>query len=160
MSEKISVLVKMLDGQYASIIRQGYFVMFEKDAHRKIAEGATVDDLNRIYHENLKDQFGDSMKIPEVFKHEWKYIPHIYHTPFYCYAYAFGNLLVLALYKMYEKEGRSFVPKYMKILYAGGSDKPENILKSVGIDINSRELWESGFDVIRENFDEVKKLVS
>lgn len=159
-SEKISVLVKMLDGQYASIIRQGYFVMFEKDAHRKIADGATVDDLNRLYHENLKDQFGDSMKIPEVFKHEWKYIPHIYHTPFYCYAYSFGNLLVLALYKMYEKEGKSFVPKYLKILSYGGSESPAKILKEVGVDITKEEFWQQGFDIIREELTLLKKLIS
>ena len=157
--EKIYLLAKELDNQYASIVRQAFFILFEIKAHDMIAEGATIEELDSAYLENLKGQFGD-MIIDELFSHEWKYIPHIYHSPFYCYAYAFGNLLVLSLYKMYEKEGESFVPKFMKILSAGGSDKPENILKSVGIDINSREFWESGFDVIRENFDELKKLVS
>ena len=111
--EKIAVLVRELDSQYASIIRQAYFILFERTAHEKIARGATIEELNKLYFENLKEQFGTSMDVPEVFQHEWKYIPHIFHTPFYCYAYAFGNLLVLALYNMYEQEGTSFVPKYL-----------------------------------------------
>ena len=155
--EKISVLTRMLDSQYASITRQGYFVIFEKEAHKRIAEGATVEDLNKLYLENLKEQFGN-MKIDEIFQHEWKYIPHIYHTPFYCYAYSFGNLLVLALYRMYEEQGKDFIPKYLKILSYGGSESPEKILKEIGIDINKEEFWEKGFDIIREEIEKLKKL--
>ncbi len=154
--EKISILLKLLDSQYASIQRQGYFVIFEKDAHDQIAKGATVEELNKLYLENLKEQFGD-IEINEVFQHEWKYIPHIYHTPFYCYAYSFGNLLVLALYKMYE-EDKDFVPKYMKILSYGGSEPPETILKEVGIDITKESFWEKGFEIIKEEIEELKKL--
>ncbi len=148
--EKTAVLVRQLDGQYATIMRQAYFILFENAAHERIAKGATIDELNEIYIKNLREQFGSAIGVPEIFKHEWKYIPHIHHTPFYCYAYSFGNLLVLALYKMYEQQGKSFVPKYMKLLSYGGSDSPANILKEIGIDIADKKFWQQGFDVVKE----------
>lgn len=156
--EKISILLKMLDGQYASIQRQAYFVMFEEKAHELVSKNATVNELDLAYIKNLKEQFG-IIKVDNVFKHEWKYIPHIFHTPFYCYAYSFGNLLVLALYKMYEEEGEKFVPKYLKILSYGGSESPEKILKEVGIDITKESFWQKGYDIIKEEIKELKKIV-
>ncbi|MFP4401497.1 MAG: M3 family metallopeptidase, partial [Candidatus Woesearchaeota archaeon] len=72
--EKIALLVNSLDSHYASIIRQAYFVIFEKDAHDLIAKGCTVDDLNKLYYDNLKEQFGSSINVPKIFSHEWKYI--------------------------------------------------------------------------------------
>ncbi len=154
--KKIDLLMDTLDKQYGSIIRQGFFVMFEQEAHKMIAEGATIDQLNDAYMENLKTQFGDTLEIPEYFKHEWKYIPHIYHTPFYCYAYAFGNLLVLSLMKRYDKEGDDFIPKFLKILEYGGSEAPATILKEAGLDITKEDFWEEGFQVIREEIDQLK----
>lgn len=157
--EKIDILVRNLDGQYASIVRQSFFVMFEVAAHAAIAEGATVEKLNKMYLDNLKEQFGD-IPVADSFQHEWKYIPHIHHTPFYCYAYAFGNLLVLALYKMYKEQGESFVPKYMKLLAYGGSAAPADILKELNIDITQESFWQQGFDIIQEELNELKKLAS
>jgi oligoendopeptidase F len=155
--EKISILIKLLDSQYASIARQAFFVMFEEKAHDIIEKGANTDELNKEYLKNLKEQFG-KIKVDEIFQNEWKYIPHIYHSPFYCYAYSFGNLLVLALYKMFEEEGEKFIPKYMKILSYGGSESPENILNEVGIDITKKNFWEKGFEIIQEEIEELKRL--
>jgi oligoendopeptidase F len=157
--QKVSLLMDQLDGQYGSIGRQSFFVLFEKKAHDMIAEGATIDELNAAYMENLKEQFDGVAEIPEYFQHEWKYVPHIYHTPFYCYAYAFGNLLVLSLMKKYEEEGEAFIPKFIKILEYGGSKAPYDILKEAGFDITSEDFWNGGFDIIREELEELKKLV-
>ncbi len=157
--EKKSLLIQSLDNKYASIIRQAYFVMFEQKAHKKIANGATIQQINALYIENLKKQFGDSIEIPNLFQHEWKYIPHIYHTPFYCYAYAFGNLLGLSLYSMYEQQPKKFVERYMKVLSAGGSDSPQNILNSLNINISNPQFWQSGFDLINKELQELKKLI-
>jgi len=156
--KKVALLMSSLDNQYASIMRQAYFVIFEIKAHDMIAKGATIEDLNKAYHSLLKEQFGSSISVPDVFKHEWKYIPHIYHSPFYCYAYAFGNLLVLALYTMYKKEGKAFVDKYLKILSYGGSESPSDILMEVGIDITKESFWQQGFEVIKEELRELKAL--
>ena len=77
-------------------------------------------------------------------------IPHIFASPFYCYAYSFGNLLVLALYRKYQTEGAAFVPKYLDLLATGGSEPPATILRKVGVDMTSEAFWQSGFDTIRE----------
>lgn len=157
--EKKALLMKKMDETYATIMRQAYFILFEKKAHDMIEQGATVDDLNAAYRENLNEQFEDSIIISDDFNHEWKYIPHIFHSPFYCYAYSFGNLLVLALYKMYKEQGKEFVPKYIKILSSGSSKRPQEILADVGVDITKESFWQQGFDVLAQDLELLKKLV-
>ncbi len=155
---KKGVLLDKISSMYATIGRQAYFVVFENAAHPAVIEGATVSDLCDTYLKLLREQFGSGMVVPEEFKWEWTYIPHIYHTPFYCYAYAFGNLLSLALYDAYTKEGESFVPKYLRLLSYGGSRSPEEILDEVGVDINSAAFWQGGFDVVRRMVSELQEL--
>jgi oligoendopeptidase F len=152
------ILFKQMDDAFATILRQIYFALFERDAHKKIQQNASVDDLSALYMENLKEQFGDAVEISDEFKWEWVSVPHIYHTPFYVYAYAFGQLLVFSLYKQFKAEGDSFKPKYLKILSAGGSEAPAKILEEAGIDIRSAEFWQGGFDVLNGMVDELEKL--
>ena len=114
-----------------------------------IDEGATVEKLGQCYLHLLKQQFGRAVKVSDDFRWEWLMIPHIFVSPFYCYAYSFGNLLVLALYQQYKREGSSFVPRYLDLLARGGSASPESILNSIGVDIRSEALWQSGFDRIQ-----------
>jgi oligoendopeptidase F len=142
------ILFKQVDDAYATIMRQTYFALFEQQAHELVAKNASVDELSAAYFENLREQFGDSLELSEEFKWEWVSIPHIFHTPFYVYAYAFGQLLVLSLYKQFKQEGESFKPKYLKILSAGGSEAPAAILREAGIDIESAAFWQGGFDVV------------
>jgi oligoendopeptidase F len=152
------ILFKQMDDAFATILRQIYFAMFERDAHDMIQKNASIDELSAAYMENLKEQFGDSVELSDDFKWEWVSIPHIYHTPFYVYAYAFGQLLVFSLYQQYKAEGESFKPKYIKILSAGGSEAPEKILSDAGIDIRSAKFWQGGFDVLSRMVDELEKL--
>lgn len=142
------ILFRQMDESYATIMRQAYFAMFERQAHDLVSKDASVDELSAAYMENLKQQFGESLEISDEFKWEWISIPHIYSTPFYVYAYTFGQLLVLSLYKQYKSEGESFKPRYVKILEAGGSAAPAKILTNAGIDINKAEFWQGGFDVL------------
>jgi oligoendopeptidase F len=123
-----------------------------------VLQNASVDELAAMYYENLKEQFGDSLKLSDEFRWEWVSIPHFYHTPFYVYAYSFGKLLVLSLYKQFKAEGESFKPKYRKILGAGGSETPAKILGEAGIDIRSAAFWQGGFDVIKEQVEELERL--
>ncbi len=158
--EKMSLLGESLDSHYASIVRQIYFVLFEVEAHTLISKGCTSDELNELYFALLKEQFGDSVEVPEIFKNEWMYIPHMFHTPFYCYAYGFGNLLALSLYGLYVQEGDVFVDKYMKLLAAGGSDSAENLFRDImGIDISDEAFWQKGFDLIKEQLNSLEELV-
>ena len=88
------------------------------------------------------------MDVSDEFRWEWVSIPHIYAVPFYVYAYAFGQLLVLALYQQYRLEGASFKPRYLKILSTGGSLAPVRILADAGIDVRQASFWQGGYDVI------------
>ena len=154
------LLAKFIDDSYVSIIRQAYFVLFEREVHSLVnGEGATTDRLAELYMENLREQFADSVELSEEFKWEWTMIPHLYTTPFYCYAYAFGLLLVLSLYRAYEAEGESFVPRYLRVLSYGGSKAPIEILEEAKIDVRDPSFWQGGFDVIAAMIDEIAELV-
>jgi oligoendopeptidase F len=152
------LLALALDDAYATIARQAYFVLFEIDAHRRAVEGATTDELCELYLDNLRDQFGDSLDLSDDFRWEWTSIPHIYETPFYCYAYSFGQLLVLALYRQYKEEGAAFVPRYLKILAYGGSASPAHVIGEAGFDMASPDFWQGGFDVLSGMMDELESL--
>jgi oligoendopeptidase F len=152
------LLFKQMDDAYATIMRQAFFALFELQAHEMVKTGASVEELANAYMENLSQQFGDAVEVSDEFRWEWISIPHIYHVPFYVYAYAFGQLLVLALYKQFKAEGESFKPRYLKILAAGGSDSPENILSQAGIDIHSADFWQGGFDVLSELVDQLEAI--
>ena len=139
-----------LEEIYASIIRQAGFVRFELKAHKMLEEGKTIGEISKAYLQDLRQQLGPKVEVDEIFAYEWCYIPHIFHTPFYCYAYAFGNLLTLALYETYKEKGPAYADKIIEMLAKGGSQSPLEISKAVGIDITSEKFWQSGFDVIAQ----------
>ena len=157
-AEKSSMLSDKIDDFYATIGRQSFFTLFEIEAHNQIANSITVDDISKIYRNNLKEQFGSSIDISEDFGIEWSCIPHFYHSPFYCYSYSFGNLLAVSLFQTYKNEGDGFVSTYTDILAAGGSQKPEELLKEHGLDISKAQFWQSGFDYIKKQVDDLAKL--
>jgi oligoendopeptidase F len=152
------LLFRQVDDSYATIMRQASFAQFEKQAHAMVLENASVDEIASAYLANLKEQFGDAVELSEEFKWEWVSIPHIYHTPFYVYAYAFGQLLVLALYQQYKAEGESFKPRYLKMLSAGGSQAPATICAEAGIDIRSEQFWQGGFDVLTRLVEQLEQI--
>lgn len=155
---KRDLLFRQVDDAYATIQRQAFFALFEKQAHQMVMDGASVDEMAKAYIANLKEQFGDAVEVGDEFKWEWVSIPHIYHTPFYVYAYAFGQLLVFALYKQFKTEGESFKPRYIKLLSAGGSEAPMKVLLDAGVDIRQASFWQGGFDVIGGLVDQLEKV--
>ncbi len=152
------LLASAVDDVYATVLRQSYFVLYELEAHQAILAGRSLEDLNEIYLAYLAEQFGDSVLVAPEFRYEWLSIPHIYQTPFYCYAYSFGQLLVLALYRRYQEQGAAFKPGYLKLLGYGGSARPEAILAEVGIDMTDRRFWQGGFDLVRQRIDELEAI--
>ena len=156
--ERKIMLSEKMDDFYATIGRQSFFTLFEISAHEQIANSTTVDEISKTYLHNLNEQFGSSVNVSEDFQTEWSCIPHFYHAPFYCYSYAFGNLLSLSLFQRYKKEGSGFASTYTKILSAGGSKKPENLLQQFGIDITKSRFWQDGFDYIKTQVDELSRL--
>ena len=152
------LLFRQVDDAYASIQRQVFFALFERQAHEMIHQGASVDDLSQAYFENLKMQFGDAVDVSSEFRYEWVSIPHIYQVPFYVYAYTFGQLLVLSLYRQFKEEGEFFKPRYLQILAAGGSQSPVKILSSTGIDVYDPHFWQGGFDVLSQAVDRLQEI--
>lgn len=152
------LLAAAVDDVYATVLRQAYFVLFELEAHEAVRAGRSTEELCDLYMAKLHEQFGDSVDVAPELRYEWLSIPHIYQTPFYCYAYSFGQLLVLALYRRYQEEGEAFKPGYLKLLSYGGSERPEKILSEMGIDMTDRAFWQGGFDLVRERIDELESL--
>ncbi len=152
------LLAAAVDDVYATVSRQTFFVRFELAAHEAIMANKSADDLFDLYARNLEEQFGDSMLIPPELRYEWVSIPHLYNTPFYCYAYSFGQLLVLALYRRFQQEGDAFKPGYFRLLSYGGSARPETILNELGIDVTDANFWQGGFDVVRDMIAELKSI--
>lgn len=170
--QAVRVAVEHLDELYATVIRQSFFTAFEQEAHELVggkpgagkraaraAGSATADDISDAYMAGLSEQFGRSVDVPPAFAGEWVAIPHFFHSPFYCYSYSFGNLLALALYQRYKKEGPSFAPVYTQILAAGGSKKPEDLLAEHGLDIAGERFWRSGFGYVRDRVRELGALL-
>jgi len=159
-SVRRDLLFAQVDDAYATIQRQAFFAMFERQAHQMVQDGASVSELADAYLENLKTQFGDAVEVSDEFRWEWTSIPHIYGVPFYVYAYSFGQLLVLSLYRQFKQEGESFKPRYLKILSTGGAEAPAKILADAGIDITSAGFWQGGFDVVRDMVEELERMTA
>ena len=149
---QLSMLVGKIEDTFATVFRQISMNRFEDKLHSaRRAEGElTTGRLSELWLETQRDMFGDSVTITEEYGLWWSYVPHFLHTPGYVYAYSFGELLVLALYRMYQDEGESFVPKYLDLLAAGDSDYPDRLLAKIAVDINDPGFWQKGIDVIED----------
>jgi oligoendopeptidase F len=148
---QLSMLVEKIEDTFATVFRQISMNRFENlmhNAYREQGELSTAT-LNELWLQSQRDMFGNSITITENYGHWWSYIPHFLHTPGYVYAYAFGELLVLALFELYKQEGDTFAPKYIDILASGGSDYPDRILAKAGIDLNDPTFWQKGIAVIQ-----------
>ncbi|GAP09169.1 oligoendopeptidase, pepF/M3 family [Bellilinea caldifistulae] len=152
------LLFRQIDDAYATIQRQVFFALFERDAHEMVHQGASVDELANAYMENLRRQFGDAVDVSNEFRWEWVSIPHIFDVPFYVYAYAFGQLLVFSLYQQYKAEGDSFKPRYLKILSTGGSKAPIKVLSEAGVDVSQPSFWQGGYDFIRQQIEALESI--
>jgi oligoendopeptidase F len=158
--ERLALLCEKLEDTFATVFRQISMFRFERRLHsaRREEGELTTEQVNAMWQESMSEMFGDSLKLGEDHRWTWLYIPHIVNTPFYVYAYAFGELLVLALYARYRQEGAEFLPKYFELLSAGGSQQPAELLHKLGFDIGSEEFWQGGCDLIRANLEKAKLL--
>jgi oligoendopeptidase F len=146
---QITLLAGKLEDIFATVFRQNVLTRFEETAFAARKERRlTAELLGTLWMEANGKYYGDAVAMPEGYRWGWSYIPHFIHSRFYCYSYVFGQLLVLALYRLYREEGKSFVPKYLALLEAGGSDSPEALLKTLGVNIHDRSFWQKGFQEI------------
>lgn len=158
--KRLSLICSKLEDIFATVFRQVVMTRFEQTLHRaRRDEGElTQERVSELWMKANERMFGKSVKLTDDYRIWWMYIPHFIHSPFYCYAYAFGELLVLALYKKYLDEGKQFVPHYLNLLSAGGSDKPDALLNHIGVDINDGDFWQGGLDLIRDMVTEAEGL--
>ncbi|HUZ44304.1 MAG TPA: M3 family oligoendopeptidase [Acidimicrobiales bacterium] len=155
---RLSLLAANLDGQVATVFRQTAMNQFEDRAHRaRRSEGElSAERIGDIWAETQSELLGDSVTITEGYRTWWSYIPHFIGTPGYVYAYSYGQLLALSVYRQYTEQGSDFVPRYLHLLESGGSDRPEALAKIVGCDLADPGFWDGGLAIIEEQLEEAE----
>ena len=156
------MLAARIEDIFASVFRQISMNRFEDAIHTaRRDEGELAPE--RISDEWVRTQqamFGDALTITDSYRTWWSYISHFIHTPGYVYAYSFGNLLALAIYARYEAEGAGFVPAYLELLSAGGSDRPSELARVVGVDLDDPGFWDDGLRIVDEMVAEAETLAA
>ncbi len=147
---QLALICGKIEDTFATVFRQTVLTRFEQAIfeHRKNGR-LTAEDVCQTWIETNRPYYGDAVEMTESYRWGWSYIPHFIHTRFYCYSYVFGELMVLSLYRRYKEVGASFVPRYLRLLEAGGSDSPESLLKPLGVDFHDPAFWQKGCDEIR-----------
>ena len=153
---RLALLCGKIEDAFATVFRQVAMTRFEQSLHAaRRAEGELpIERVNELWMQANQPMFGDSVRLTDDYAWWWLYIPHFVHSPFYCYAYAYGELLVLALLRRYDEEGDAFVPRYLELLEAGGSQPPATLLGRIGLDVTDAGFWDGGLalleDLVRE----------
>ncbi len=155
------ILSGMIEDAIATIFRQTMYTRWEQKAHALRARGvATGEEYSALWAEENARLYGDSVVFDPLDRWGWITIPHFVHYRFYCFSYSFGHLLTYALYRRYQEDAAAFPPKYLELLSAGGSDRPERLLELVGLDPLEPMFWEQAFQVLRGLLDEFKAAVN
>jgi oligoendopeptidase F len=157
---RLALLCGKLEDAFATVFRQVGMTRFEQALHAaRRAEGELpAPRVNELWLAANRPMFGGAVELSEDYGWWWMYIPHFVHSPFYCYAYAFGELLVLALVRRWEAEGPAFVPRYLELLRAGGSDEPAKLLAKLGVDVTDAKFWDGGLEVLGSLVEEAEAL--
>lgn len=158
--ERLALICGKIDDNFATVFRQIVLTDFEKLAHEEGLKSGELDSekLSDFWIQANAEFYGDSVVLTEDYRQGWKYIPHFVHTPFYCYAYSFAQLFVLALFQKYKEDKKDFVPKYLEVLSLGGSKKPEELARTFGLDLRSPDFWHSGLKLLDLLVGEAEKL--
>ena len=159
---RLSMLVQKIEDIFATVFRQTAMNRFEETIHttRRSEGELTTDRFSELWLETQRAMFGGSVTLTDNYSIWWSYIPDFIHTPGYVYAYAFGQLLVLALYARYQEVGNEFSELYLNLLKAGGSDWPENLVKPLGVDLKDPEFWSKGLSMIEHLVQQAETLRS
>ncbi len=160
----LNLLSSKIEDIIATVYRQIMYILFEYRAYKKSYESfISEEEMSKIWWEEMVKMYGNSIDFFDVQKWNWSSIPHFFHYRFYCYAYSFGELFVIALFKKYKDEiksggdGKEFIKKYKEILSSGGSKSPYELAKIVDEDLNDKSFWEKGIEFIKEMIEEFEK---
>src|SRR3954464_5204299 len=152
---RLSLLARSVEGAIATVFRQTAMNRFEELAHtaRRTEGELSVDRIGEFWGESQEELLGDSVQITPGYLSWWSYVPHFMATPGYVYAYAYGQLLAMSVYRRYEEEGDSFVPRYLELLAAGGSRAPEELARIAGLDLTDPAFWDSGIALVEKKLE-------
>jgi oligoendopeptidase F len=155
---RLALLAESIEGSIATVFRQVAMNRFEHLAHteRREAGELSVERIGDLWAESQEELLGDAVEVTEGYRSWWSYVPHFVATPGYVYAYAYGQLLALAVYGRYEEEGDAFVPAYLELLGAGGSRSPEELGKIVGVDLADPGFWDKGLALVERQLDDAE----
>ena len=149
-NERFALLASTLEDSIATVFRQIAMNRFEHAVHtaRRTEGELSVERFGDLWAESQHAMLGDSVEITDGYRNWWSYVPHFMGSPGYVYAYAYGQLLALSVYARYQEEGEAFVPAYLDLLRAGGSDTPENLARIVDCDLTDPNFWRNGLKIV------------
>ena len=158
-SARLSLLAESLDGAVAAVFRQVAMNRFEHRIHSERRESGELapEAFAAAWMDTQADLLGDSVEVSDDYSAWWSYVPHFVDTPGYVYAYAYGHLLALSVYRRFEEEGAGFTSSYLDLLKAGGSMPPEDLGKIVGVDLADPGFWSAGLSLIERQLDAAEK---
>lgn len=159
---RLAMLCNQCEDAFSTVFRQVAFNRYEDACHtaRRTEGELAVDQLGEIYQEKLQPMFGDALILTDEHKVWWSYVEHFLHTPGYVYAYAFGNLLALSVYHRFLERGPAFVDDYLDFLAAGGSTRPDELVRRLGMDITDPGFWDAGLRILEGMVTEVETLAA
>jgi oligoendopeptidase F len=151
-SARLALVAESIEGQIATVFRQTAMNRFEDRVHteRRGVGELSVDRFGELWHETQTEMLGDTVELTPGYRTWWSYIPHFIGTPGYVYAYAYGQLLALSVYRTYEKRGADFVPQYLELLRSGGSRTPDELGRIVGVDLGDPGFWDGGLAIVEQ----------
>jgi oligoendopeptidase F len=161
-NQRLAMLCGKIEDAFATVFRQVVLTRFEQSLHaeRNSKGELSPPAINDLWMRANQAMFGNVVEFTPGYASWWSYIGHFIRSPFYCYAYSFGELLVLALYQKYKQEGPAFVPKYLQLLSSGGSDAPHILLAKLGVDVTDPNFWELGLRLLGEMVADAEKLAN
>ena len=151
------LLASKVEDMINTVVRQISFFEFEKLVHTQRVNGElSSEQLGEFWLQVSKESLGDAFVYEDFYKDFWSYVPHFVNSPFYVYAYAFGDCLVNAIYALYQDGMEGFEDKYLELLSAGGSKRHKELLEPFGLDASKPDFWNRGLDVISGFVDELE----
>ena len=158
-AERKAMLAQKVEDMINTVVRQIAFYEFERKVHTERKNGElTPDELGQFWLEVQAESLGPAIRIREGYETFWAYVPHFIHSPFYVYAYAFGDCLVNSLYGVYQSAAPGFQEKYFALLKAGGTKHHAELLAPFGLDATDPDFWKKGLSVIEGLIDELEAL--
>ncbi len=158
--DKLALYAEKIEGIFATVFRQAAMYSFESRIHamRRSEGELTPEEFGEVWQEELQAMFSDSVTLGDQHRAWWMYVGHFTGTPFYVYAYSFGELLVLSLYEMAKQEGPSFADKYVDVLKLGGAKSPAELMATLNVDLQSEAFWRGGFAAMDKFLVEFERL--